>query len=461
MIEAIGKRIVNGYKFIHPIIMAVFIATFLVLITVLSSFTLTATVFSEEGGGKEAASAGLANAAIFLIIAIVGGFLIFLLFKYKKKNAIQYLFGSALSLSGGFILFFFLVILIEDIRYYSSGLIVYSSFLGERTSDPFFLVFNQSNLELPLFLCSIAIGIVMTYIILSGRFKGAQKNRFLLLLSGLMGAFLAVILPTWTVMFMLIGLSFYDIYSVKRGPIKSIIEMTEENRKERMNRINQNRKRDEALLEAFKKHNIICVFCESNRVKVGRDDGVTCHNCNRGSIIPGVTALVVDVIEKFDASNESDKPHRPPIAGKKSGDGKKDKKAMKRNEEGMSPVIPFLFGRKMNMRKNRFLSKKGMDAEHLMKSMTYNTEHWDLGIGDLVFYSMLVGHSFQFGSSYFDKIGIFAPILMFGLSFIGIATGFVITIRLLERNKILPGLPMSMFIGIFGFSIGATILWLW
>ena len=86
MIEAIGKRIVSGYKFIHPIIMAVFIATFLVLITVLSSFTLTATVFSEEGGGKGAASAGLANAAIFLIIAIVGGFLIFLLFKYKKKK---------------------------------------------------------------------------------------------------------------------------------------------------------------------------------------------------------------------------------------------------------------------------------------------------------------------------------------------------------------------------------------
>jgi hypothetical protein len=74
---------------------------------------------------------------------------------------------------------------------------------------------------------------------------------------------------------------------------------------------------------------------------------------------------------------------------------------------------------------------------------------------------MLVGHSFQFGAGYYEKIGLFAPILMFGLSFIGIATGFVITIRMLERNKILPGLPMSMFIGIFGFSIGAAILWLW
>ncbi|MDP6155736.1 MAG: hypothetical protein QGH39_07860 [Candidatus Thermoplasmatota archaeon] len=461
MIEAIGKRIVSGYKFIHPIIMAVFIATFLVLITVLSSFTLTATVFSEEGGGKGAASAGLANAAIFLIIAIVGGFLIFLLFKYKKKNAIQYLFGSALSLSGGFILFFFLIILIEDIIYYSSGLLVYSSFLGGSTADPFFLVFNQANFELPLFLSSLAIGIVMTYIILSGRFKGAQKNRFLLLLSGLMGAFLAVILPTWTVMFMLIGLSFYDIYSVKRGPIKSIIEMTEEDRKERMKRINTNRKRDEALLEAFKINNIICVFCGSNKVKVGRDDGVTCHSCNRASIIPGVTALVVDVIGKFDNEEESQEPVRSHANKKRHGQRGREKNLIKRDEEGLSPVIPFVVGRQMNMRKKRFLSKKGMDAEHLMKSMTYNTEHWDLGIGDLVFYSMLVGHSFQFGAGYYEKIGLFAPILMFGLSFIGIATGFVITIRMLERNKILPGLPMSMFIGIFGFSIGAAILWLW
>ena len=96
-----------------------------------------------------------------------------------------------------------------------------------------------------------------------------------------------------------------------------------------------------------------------------------------------------------------------------------------------------------------------------MRSMTYNTPHWDLGIGDLVFYSMLAGHSFQYGAGYYDKAGFFAPLLMFVLSIFGILVGFVITIRALERNKILPGLPMSMFIGIFGFLIGATMLWLW
>ena len=461
MSYSIGKRIVKGYRFIHPIMAAIFVAMFLVLITVLSSFTLTATVFSEEEGGKKAASAGLANAAIFLIIAIVGGFLIFLLFKYKKRHAIQYLFGSALSLSGGFILFFFLMILIEDIRFYSRGLLVFSSFMGERTADPFVLVFYQANLELPLFLFSLTAGVVMTYIILSGKFKGAQKNRFLLLLSGLMGAFLAVILPTWTVMFMLVGLSFYDIYSVKRGPIKNIIEMTEEDRRERIRKNNEIRERGVAITGALEKAGMGCNFCSSNQLKIGRYDTATCFKCGKGSIIPGITSLVIQVLDDLD-------PKVPEGVAQKGEKARKEavdpagKRHIKTDEGGEIPVVPFLLCRKIGGRRRGLLSsRRGMDAEHLMKSMTYNTPQWDLGIGDLVFYSMLVGHSFQFGAGYYDKVGIFAPILMFCLSMIGIVVGFVITIRLLERNKILPGLPMSMFIGIFGFLIGATVLWLW
>ena len=105
----IKNRLVNGIQLVRPIMVTVLIATTLVLITFISNFTITATVFSEEGGGQEAAAAGLANASIFLGVAIIGGFLIFLLFKYKRKQAIQYLFGGALSLSGGLIIFFFLL----------------------------------------------------------------------------------------------------------------------------------------------------------------------------------------------------------------------------------------------------------------------------------------------------------------------------------------------------------------
>ncbi len=464
MLEAVRKKIIKGYRFIHPIMTAILIATFLVLITFLSSFTLTATVFSEEGGGKQAASAGFANAAIFLIIAIVGGFLIFLLFKYKKGSAIQYLFGSALSLSGGFILFFFLIILIEDIQYYSSGLLVFASFSGGVTSDPFFLVFYTTDLEFPLFIFSLVLGVVMTYIVLSGKFRGAQKNRFLLLLSGLMGAFLAVILPTWTVMFMLIGLSIYDIYSVKHGPIKSIIEMTEEERREKNRERKKNLRRNQIVIETLNEHRISCPSCSSYVLKVEDNDAVACVDCGMESIIPGVTGMVVRALESADRRRSVTGPITPAPESRRPPAENKVRKVVKYrriNRNAISGIIPFLTSKKFTLGRRRSGRKRGMDAEHLMRSMTYNTPHWDLGIGDLVFYSMLAGHSFQYGAGYYDKAGFFAPLLMFVLSIIGILVGFVITIRALERNKILPGLPMSMFIGIFGFLIGATMLWLW
>ncbi len=465
MIEAIGKRIVRGYRFVHPIMIAVLIATILVLITFLSNFTLTATVFSEEGGGGEAVKSGLFNAGLFLLIAIIGGFLIFLLFKYRKKNILQYVFGTALSVSGGFILFFFAMILIDDITHYSTGLLVNSTFWGGRTSDPFFLMFHTANLEFPLFIVSITMGILMTHIVLSGKYKGDQKNRFLLLLSGLMGAFLAVILPTWTVMFMLIGLSFYDIYSVKHGPIKSIIEMTEEDYDRRMKALQKRRRRNRIVLDVLRRHRFLCPSCSSHRLFISRGDAVRCTDCGQRSIVPGVTGLIVAVLRRLEGYDGTRISRPGPVMKVTKGSrvrGRRttSERSVVSDERAESAVLPLCSLKWFRGRKGR-RGRKGLDAEHLMKSMTYNTPHWDLGIGDLVFYSMLAGHSFQYGAGYYNDVGILAPFLMLALSMTGILVGFVITIRLLEKNKILPGLPMSMFIGIFGFLIGAVFLWLW
>lgn len=455
---SVRKRVFRGYYLIRPIMVTVSIATFLVLITFLSNFTLTATVFSEEGGAEEAAAAGFANAAIFLLIAIIGGFLIFLLFKYKKRFAIKYLFGGALSLSGAFIFFFFVMILIEDIRFYSTGALVRASFFGGRTIDPFFAVLYR-NLDLPLFLLSIFMGITITRIILSRRFRRSQKNKMLIILSGMMGAFLAVIMPTWTVMFMLVGLSLYDIYSVKRGPIKNIIDMTDEERRERAKESNDRKKRREIIWEGLRRQGVRCPFCGSSRLEVGRYDIFTCLNCKRESMIKGTTALIPQIIRAYNRSGDGG-----------GGTGRKERGAtsLKGDERGVWSFVPPLLSKaapgdlwKRKGKGRGRLARKGMDADDLMTSMTYSAKDWDLGIGDLVFYSMLVGHSFQFGARYFEKMGVIAPLLMFFFSIIGITAGFIITLRLLRRNKILPGLPMSMFLGIFCFLIGATIIWVW
>ena len=81
--------IYNGLIFFAPVLVVIALASFLVYCTYLVNFTVTAAVVSEEGGGSEAASAGLVNALMFVIPAIIGGFGIALLFKYRKKLTLK------------------------------------------------------------------------------------------------------------------------------------------------------------------------------------------------------------------------------------------------------------------------------------------------------------------------------------------------------------------------------------
>ncbi len=456
----IKNRLVNGIQLVRPIMVTVLIATTLVLITFISNFTITATVFSEEGGGQEAAAAGLANASIFLGVAIIGGFLIFLLFKYKRKQAIQYLFGGALSLSGGLIIFFFLSILIEDIRYYTSGYMVYHTYSGLRTSDPLFLVFHQ-EISWPVFIFSIVGGILLCYTILSIHFDKVKRNAALIVMSGMMGAFLAVIMPTWTVMFMLIGLSIYDIYSVKKGPIKNIIDMTEEERRNRTGKKNLQRKRSEAVFAYYREKGIMCPYCHSSKLRVEQYDIVSCLECGYEGVIGGAEDTLRELLVKFQRE-QVERQRRVKRKAKSAASGSSSPK-LKDNDGGFQPIIPLVssfrgIDSSATAKRGRLLRGKGMGAEELMECLTYSAKDWDLGIGDLVFYSMLVAHSFQYGVRYFDEVGIIAPLIMFLLSMIGIIIGFIITLKMLQRNKILPGLPMSMFIGIFGFTCGAVLL---
>ncbi|MFW9830721.1 MAG: hypothetical protein ACFFD8_03005, partial [Candidatus Thorarchaeota archaeon] len=54
------------------------------------------------------------------------------------------------------------------------------------------------------------------------------KNGGLLLFGAAVGAFLGVVLPVWTSVLLLIGLAIYDYFSVKKGPIRKIVELTED-----------------------------------------------------------------------------------------------------------------------------------------------------------------------------------------------------------------------------------------
>ena len=95
--------------------------------------------------------------------------------------------------------------------------------------------------------------------------------------------------------------------------------------------------------------------------------------------------------------------------------------------------------------------------------MTYSAKDWDIGIGDLVFYSLLASQPltpyfiFHHGSGLLENFGVWIFWLISLFTIIGILIGFVITIRLLERNSMLPGLPCSIALGLIGF-LGSTFI---
>jgi hypothetical protein len=89
-------------------------------------------------------------------------------------------------------------------------------------------------------------------------------------------------------------------------------------------------------------------------------------------------------------------------------------------------------------------SQDGKGLEQL-QGLSYSFRDIDMGLGDLVFYSMLTGSIlFFFNSSYGFPLG-FLPCL---LSVVGILAGSVITFFMLERRGIFPGLPFPIALGL-------------
>jgi len=75
----------------------------------------------------------------------------------------------------------------------------------------------------------------------------------------------------------------------------------------------------------------------------------------------------------------------------------------------------------------------------------------EIGIGDLAFYSVLSSFSIVFPLFNNREYSIVLTSLL--LTSIGILIGTFLTVLALKKNKILPGLPLSIFIGLSLFFI--------
>jgi len=192
--------VISGERFtiLGNLLTAMLGAGLLGLLVYLSGVRLYAEPFSEEIGGIGAAAA---NAVLFVVLATMGATLVVILLKYGRERLLHYLLISAFAFIGIVIVIFF--------------------------GYTFLIVFTETDQLLALFILSaLAATAALAFIMVED--EARIKNAALLIFGSGVGAFLGVILPIWTSLLLLIGLALYDYISVKKGPIRKIVELTEE-----------------------------------------------------------------------------------------------------------------------------------------------------------------------------------------------------------------------------------------
>ena len=288
-----------------PIIITVLCAGLLAYLTF-----FIAGVNQQQGGfiseHESGAAAGLLNGLIFITMAAISAFIMIFFVNRKGINILKYFFGFSFGFLGFFMTIFFGQIIL-------------------------FVIFNSLSLTqflvdlynfLIIVILPIATGIFM-FLLIYKYFTSESfntKNFIVIYIGLLIGAIMGVIMPLWTTLAILIGISLWDIYAVKAksGPIKRMIDIASYNNEE-------NEIPDDEMQE---------------RIKSGE--------------------------------------------------------------------------------------------------LEYDTSNLEIGIGDLAFYSMLT-------SSALIQTG---NLIVMILTSIAIIVGTGITISGLKRNKILPGLPISIFLGL-------------
>ncbi len=281
-----------------PIILVVVIAG------ILSYLTYIVVGVQIDGGyvseSEYGAIGGIINGIIYTAIAALSAFIIIFVIKKKGIGALKYIFGVGFGIVAFFQTWFF------------GEILLYLAF----SNNP--RIYYLFDIELIFFTSVFTVLIIYKYFT-STSIK--IKNFTVLYIGLLIGASMGVLMPLWTTLAILIGISLWDMFAVlyKHGPIKQLIDIVSE---------------------------------------------------------PNETRNVLSEEE----------------INEKIGSGE----------------------------------------------YTYDTSKLEIGIGDLAFYSMLTSSALVQSNN----------VIVMILTSIAIIIGTGVTIMGLNRNKILPGLPISIFLGI-------------
>lgn len=173
-------------------------AALLGILVYLSGMRLFAEPIPEEVFGFAGA---VGNAILFVVLAAVGAMLVVLLLKYGRERFLRYLLLGAFTFIA----------------------VVVALYFGYT----FLIVFWEVEPLLASFI-AFAFGVTAALAFIMVGDENRRKNGALLVFGSAVGAFLGVVLPLWTSLLLLIAIAVYDYISVKKGPIRKIVELTED-----------------------------------------------------------------------------------------------------------------------------------------------------------------------------------------------------------------------------------------
>lgn len=184
---------------VPPTISTAAISIIFALIHKLSSIEIEAVPFSESEMG---ATGAFLNMILYISIAAIGGFFLYILFRKAKINILKLIFTVFYFLTS-----LFAILLLED---------------------EILIILGIQEINITIYIAPVLFSAsLITYISVFSKFEKAKRVA-IILFSSLMGFLLGISLPILTLTFTLVALSFYDIYSVKRGPIRNIMKTIEE-----------------------------------------------------------------------------------------------------------------------------------------------------------------------------------------------------------------------------------------
>ncbi len=310
-----------------------------------------------QSSGRKTLIGSVLDALLMVGISIGAAFLIFFLFKMKRKVTLKAFFAVALGLCASVSVMFYLFLL----RYFlNQGL-----GLGIEEGSLFYW---------SIVLIGLAVGIAIVYNMVFRSMDRRRKNTALIAFCVIMGPFLTIVLPVWVIVFLLTGIALWDLWAAKRGVIKDMVNLSDEHRKE-----------------------------ESR---------------------PGNTAH----LRKSSDASHGTRPQAVP---------------------GRAPSRPV-----KRKKKNRglFDIKAGED---ITSYGLYEGKHFSLGIGDFIFFSVLVTATFKWMMLKVPWMGFYefgyGELLAVSITMLVAASvilGLKKTLSYLERENVMPGLPLSVLYGL-------------